>query len=728
MKKVLDKVREILGLKHNSQYVKDYLNEANIRSSIYMSAVIVILEVWMILRYIIEGDVADAVKANNNNLFLGMFKTTQTFWLFLSLGITMFAYAIFYLYKKKSKVPYVVVIICAVITLIFTALMPFETFRSVKDANGNVDGFPLTKNLLLVAYYVSIMLFALCIICASTYKIKSNKKTWVSSLLVITFFALTCLVFGIRVSFSDYFNSAQQKQIICFLMMSIYIGCLLIWKPYVSLGILGTVFLGFYFLLKAFETHRPLFDGDVVNYITFFISLLLICVSIYDQRVKEAQKDEELEILATEDTLTGLLSFEYFISVTKRSIDHDRLKVQEWVYLFLDITNFKIFNDQRGFEEGNKFLHETARILNETFPNSSITRQSDDHFVVFTRNEGILEKIKEANQKIGKLDLDIRPGIKVGAYIFRDPLEDPHQSVEKARYACAFLKNDMAHNYLEYDLKMHENYRLVQYIVRHIEEAVEKGNIEVFYQPVVWAKDESLCSLEALARWRDDKFGFLPPDKFVPALEAAQLAHKLDFAVLELVCKNLKHCILNDLPVLPVSINFSRMDFILVNVVDTIESIVNKYKIPRDLIHIEVTESALLESQDNLKNAIKKFHEKGFEVWLDDFGSGYSSLNALKEFEFDVLKLDMRFLSGFTNNDKSKALIKSVILLANQIGMKTVCEGVERKEQSIFLKSVNCDRLQGYCYGKPDTYDKIEQKIAKKELILSKEIKKGSKI
>ena len=728
MKKVLGKAREILGLKHNSQYVKDYLNEANIRSSLYMSAVIIILEAWMIIRYIVEGDVGEAIKANNNNLFLGMFKTTQTFWLFLSLGITMFAYAIFYLHKKKSKVPYVVVIVCSIITLGFTALMPFETFRSIKGSDGGIDGFPLTKNLLQVAYYVSTMLFALCIIAASTYKIKSGKKSWVSSLLVITFFALTCLIFGIRVSFSDYFNSAQQKQIICFLMMSIYIGCLLIWKPYVSLGILGSVFLGFYFLLKGFESHRPLFDGDVVNYITFFISLLMICVSIYDQRVKEAKKDEELEILATKDTLTGLLSFEYFINVTKRSIDYDRLKVYEWIYLFLDITNFKIFNDQRGFDEGNRFLYETAIILNNTFPNSFISRQSDDHFVVFTKNEGILEKLKAANEKIGTLDLDIRPGVKAGAYIFRDPLEDPHQSVEKARYACAFLKNDIAHNYLEYDSNMHDNYRLVQYIVRHIEEAVEKGHIEVYYQPVVWAKDETLCSLEALARWNDPKFGFLPPDKFVPALEAAQLAHKLDFAVLELVCKNIKHCILNDLPVFPVSINFSRMDFLLANVVDTIENIVNKYKVPHNLIHIEVTESALLESPENLKKAITRFHEKGFEVWLDDFGSGYSSLNTLKEFEFDVLKLDMRFLSGFTNNDKSKALIKSVISLANQIGMKTVCEGVERHEQSLFLKSVNCDRLQGYCYGKPATYDTIEKRLAKKELVSSKEIKKGSKI
>ena len=725
MKKVLNRLAAILGLPRNSRYVKDYLNDANIRSSIYMSVIIFVLELWMIVRYIVEGDVAKAYNSNGHNIFTAMFTCTQTFWLLFSLGVTMFFYALFYTNVKHRKTLFLTVLICAAVTIVFTCLLPFESFKSIKTADGTVDGFPLTKNILLVSYYASVFLFAVVVILASIYKYKGGNKGWIGSMLVIIFFALTCLVFGVRVSFSDFFSSVEQKQIICFLMMSIYIGCLIIWKPYVSLGILGSIFLGFYFILKAFESHRPIFDGDVVNYVTFFISLLMICISIYNQRVDQAKKDEELEILATKDTLTDLYSFEYFVSVVDRKVDQERIKTQEWIYLFMDITSFKIFNDQRGFEEGNKFLHETARILSAHFPKAIITRQSDDHFVVFAQNEGILEKLEAINKEIERLDLDIRPGVKVGGYIFRDANEDPHQSIEKARYACAELKHSGGKNYLEYDAEMHESYRMVQYIVRHIDKAVEEGWIEAFYQPLTWSKDETLCSLEALARWNDPKFGFLPPYKFVPALEDSQLAYKLDIAILEIVCKNIKHCILNNLPVIPVSINFSRMDFAVIDVVSEVEKIVDKHKVPHDLVHIEVTESALMKNGDLLKVAIKKFHEKGFSLWLDDFGSGYSSLNALKEFDFDVIKLDLMFLQGFSSNNKAKALIQTGVSLAKQLGMTTVCEGVERKEQVEFLREVGCDRLQGYYFGKPVVYKDIEERIAKKELVLSKEIKKG---
>ena len=142
----------------------------------------------------------------------------------------------------------------------------------------------------------------------------------------------------------------------------------------------------------------------------------------------------------------------------------------------------------------------------------------------------------------------------------------------------------------------------------------------------------------------------------------------------------------------------------------------------------DLAESALLEKGDVLKKAIKRLHEKGFSLWLDDFGSGYSSLNSLKDYEFDVLKLDMRFLSSLTNNDKSKALIKSVIAMAKDIGMETVCEGVERKDQAEFLRSTNATRLQGYYYSKPIPYKDMEEKIINHEVNLSKDIKKGRKV
>lgn len=122
---------------------------------------------------------------------------------------------------------------------------------------------------------------------------------------------------------------------------------------------------------------------------------------------------------------------------------------------------------------------------------------------------------------------------------------------------------------------------------------------------------------------------------------------------------------------------------------------------PHELIHVEITESALTDEEDTLKNTINRLHELDFATWLDDFGSGYSSFNVLKDYDFDVLKLDMKFLVGFNGNDKAKALIRSVINLADQIGMKTLCEGVETMEQAAFLEEAMCGRLQGFLYGKP---------------------------
>lgn len=738
MKRFFRRIGEILGLPRNSRYVKDYLNETNVRSGVFMSAIIVALEVWLVFRqwnkYISASWNSPKFQYGNFQL---IFAYTSQFWLLMFFGAAMFCYCLMFLRESRiSKRRMILALVFAGLSILVCGLIPLEFFFG--NVKGFAGGFDLSTFLLIVLYS-SVFIFDIFLILAAIYRYKGGRKYEVPlSIVIISLFAFVCLVFGVRVSYNDFASmktidgslvpNPDYKQIICFLMMSLYVGCLLIWKPYVSIGILGTVFLGFYFMLKQVGAAggRKFPDGDEVNYITFFISLTMVCISIYNQRIKEAQKGEELERLATKDTLTGLYSFEYFITTSAKKIEREELKPHEWVYLFMDITSFKIFNDQKGFEEGNKFLHETANILNTYFPKAIITRQSDDHFVIFAQNQGILEKLDIINKEIEKLDLDIRPGIKVGGYLFRDANEDPHQSVEKARYACAVLKQTSSDTYLEYDANMHDRYRMVQYVVRHIDKAAEGGWIEPYYQPVAWAKDETLCGLEALARWNDPRYGFLTPDKFVPALEDSQLAHKLDIAVLEMVCKNLRHCVLNNLPVIPVSINFSRMDFALVNIVDNIESIIDKYKIPHDLVHIEITESALMENGDKLKDAINRFHKKGFSLWLDDFGSGYSSLNALKEFEFDVLKLDMMFLKEF-NNAKAKPLIKSAVLLAKQLGMTTVCEGVETKEQVEFLKEVGCDRLQGYYFGKPVPYKKIEERIDKKELKLSKQIKKGNK-
>ena len=725
-KTVWQKIVDIFGLSHNSKYVKEYLNEANMRSGIFMSAIIIILEIWLLFRQT-NKYVIPSLNAGNP-FFQVIFTNLWTYMLLLSYGFAMLFYCIQFTRKKKSKGHLIATIVFASISFILCCFIGFEfQFKSIKFTSSIYT----VRGVLKIIFYASVIAFNIAIIFASIYRFKGGKKPALTSIMVISLFALVCLIFGVMISYGDFVSTAkfdsgeyEHKQIICFLMMTMYVGCLLIWRPLISIGLLGTIFLGFYLALNNVVNlgGRDLPEGDEVNYITFLISLTMICISIYNQRISEAKKDEELELLATRDTLTGLYSFEYFITLVNRKIKDEELKVDEWIFLFLDITSFKIFNDQRGFEEGNQFLKDVGEILSNTFTNGLISRQSDDHFVAFVRNEDIESKLDCINNTVEKLDLDIRPGIKVGGYILRDLTEDAHVSIEKARYACAVIKERPVADYMRYDQEMHDSYRLVQYIVRHIDEAVENGYIKAYYQPVVWSKGRKLCGVEALARWIDPRYGFLSPGTFVPALENAQLIYKLDLAILRIVCQDIRYNLDNNICVLPVSINFSRLDFFVMDIVSEIDKIVNEFNLPHDLMHVEVTESALTNDEVVLKSAIKRLHELGYAVWLDDFGSGYSSFNVLKDYEFDVLKLDMKFLEGFDNNEKAKTLINSVIQLAEQIGMKTLSEGVETKEEASFLESISCGRLQGYLYGKPLKYEELKAKIDNGELVLADEL------
>ena len=175
-------------------------------------------------------------------------------------------------------------------------------------------------------------------------------------------------------------------------------------------------------------------------------------------------------------------------------------------------------------------------------------------------------------------------------------------------------------------------------------------------------------------------------------------------------------------PVVPVSLNFSRLDFELMDAVGELEAIVKRYNIPKEYIHVEVTESALTDNFELINNAMNRIKDLGYALWLDDFGSGYSSLNVLKDYQFDVIKLDMRFLTNLEDNEKSKILIDCIIKMANRINMLTLTEGVETKLQAEFLKRVGCDRLQGYLFGKPIPKEDLYGRIDNKELIVSNKI------
>ena len=723
VKRFFAKFAEMFGFKRSTKYVADYLHKANMRSGVFMAAIVAILEVWLVIRqhnkYIIP-----TMQAPGNTVpyFKSLFDNTSLFWLQMIMGISMFLYCLFYLRDKPSKYLLIGIIVSSGIGAALCGLLPLE--NRIK----NYNPARLVDTVLLVALYASILTFHVVVIVASLTRYKGRNMDALHSIAVISIFALCLLIFGIKVSYGDFTSmkngvaNPDYKQIICFLMMSLYVGCLLIWRPYLSVAILGVVFYGFYFLLKSFDQsirHFP--DGDEVNYITFFISLAMVSISIFNQRIHEARKDERLEQLATVDDLTGLMTYSYFLSESDKKADDEKAGASKYAFLFFNISHFKNFNDQRGYDAGNKFLKDVGQIIQNAFPGAYVSRQADDHFVAFVKNKDLIEKFNLIREQVRKLDDDLKPNITVGYNVVIDEHE-AKAGVEKARYANAYLKHIKKDDYFAYNQQLHDLYERNQYVVSHIDEAVEQGWIMAYYQPVVYSNDGTLCGAEALARWNDPKFGFWTPGMFIEPLENARLAYKIDLALLEIVCKNIRQALDNYEQVLPTSINISRSDFSVIDVPEEIVKITKKYGISPEFLHIEITESALLDEQADLVEATRRIKENGFALWLDDFGSGYSSFNTLKDFAFDVVKLDMEFLKGFDKNEKSKPVIDSVIKMAGSIKMSTLCEGVETKEQAEFLKKIGCRRLQGYLVSKPIPYEELRKKIANKEFVVSKDL------
>ena len=241
---------------------------------------------------------------------------------------------------------------------------------------------------------------------------------------------------------------------------------------------------------------------------------------------------------------------------------------------------------------------------------------------------------------------------------------------------------------------------LEKHIESHIEEAIAEKQVKVYLQPNVRGLTQRVCGAEALSRWIDPKYGMIYPGDFISVLEKTLKIHLLDLYVFREICKNLGERLERKETVFPISLNFSRLDFNIGDFLDQLELIVEQYHVPKNLLHIEVTESVVMHNEGYMKYVVKKLHELGYQVWMDDFGSGYSSLNLLKEFELDTFNIDMRFLSDM--GKKSLIIIYSILYMAKEIGIHTVAEGVETEEQFRFLKHAGCERMQGYYFGRPE--------------------------
>lgn len=323
--------------------------------------------------------------------------------------------------------------------------------------------------------------------------------------------------------------------------------------------------------------------------------------------------------------------------------------------------------------------------------------------MVLADSAGVEDKIREAHSRIRALRPSAKVDCKAGIYQLGRWGADPNLAVTRVKIACDSIHDSGDHFMAYYTEALDRKVELKDYVSRHMDEAVEKGYIKAYYQPIVRTVSGALCGMEALARWEDPKRGFLQPADFISALEESRQIHKLDLEIIRQVCENFSRCMAEGRPVVPVSVNLSRLDFLQCDIFQEVENRVLEYNVPRDMIHIEITERLLNAMDARIRQGLQRFRKAGYEIWMDDFGSGYSSLNLLKGYFFDVLKIDMAFLGS--SSEGARKIISSIISMDKSIGTRSLAEGVETREQFEFLKNRGCEKVQGFFFGKPMPYE-----------------------
>ncbi len=416
------------------------------------------------------------------------------------------------------------------------------------------------------------------------------------------------------------------------------------------------------------------------------------------------------------DELTGLPGRRCFLENVSRKIEVNRNSAEpvQHAFAYINLTEFKALNVRMGVTEGDTVLRTFADILLEIFPENCISRFSDDHFVVCTVANGLIKKLECLNDRFIDKNINDIVGLKIGIYYLSDNDVSPAVACDLAKYASDFIKNDERSFYCVYYPGMEQKSELENYLIRNLDKALNMGHIKVFYQPVIRTLTGSLCGKEALCRWLDPERGFISPTVFIPALEKSKIIHKLDNFIVKQVCRDLHEELKTDGFAVPVSFNLSRLDFSLGSPFEEVEKAARKYDIPREYLRVEITETTLMENPDRIRLEIDKFHSAGYQVWMDDFGSGFSSLNVLKDFDFDEIKVDMLFLSNF--NDRSKSIIRHTIMMAKDLGIKTLAEGVETEEQYNFLKDIGCQKIQGSFFGRAMSAQDIRKNIQNRNI------------
>ena len=419
------------------------------------------------------------------------------------------------------------------------------------------------------------------------------------------------------------------------------------------------------------------------------------------------------------DRLTELYRPEGFRAAATQLLENDD---RDFFIAYIDIGHFKLYNDWYGYEAGDALLVSLAKLVGEKAADERGVAghiASDDFVLMLPKeNDNAQRLIDDVKKWTDDSDLEINFTPVIGLYEITDRNIAVDLMCDFAALAMNNCKGDYTTPYRWYEQDMRRKLEEEQELLIEAKKALERREFKVYFQPKCNMADGKIVGNEALVRWPHHEKGMIPPGKFIPLLEKSGFIYRLDLYVWEEVCRYQRKLLDKGIIPLPVSVNVSRVDIYKENIPEIFNALIEKYNLPPQLIELEITESAYMSDYLQLEGVVKDLRQRGFTVLMDDFGSGYSSLNVLKDIEVDIIKIDMKFLEmSEETRQKGGSILESIIRMAKWLGYRVIAEGTETDDQVNGLLKMGCQYGQGYHFYRPMPYEDYEKLIEDESLI-----------
>lgn len=437
-----------------------------------------------------------------------------------------------------------------------------------------------------------------------------------------------------------------------------------------------------------------------------FVGFLVVYTDITGQeRLKN-----EATLYATRDQLTGLWNRDYFFEIAGKTLREN--PNEEFLLIASDIYHFKLFNEILGTSTGDDLLLAFAQAYREHYKRMWVfSRISADRFALLVpksdfNEEGLLKIVYDL---LDRKNYSLKVHCYMGVYEVVDRSLSVESMYDRAFMALESIKGDL-HKHIAYyqeeilNERIHETTTLDE-----LDRALLNDEFVIYLQPQLDVWTEAVISAEALIRWNKPGRGIVMPSEFIPIFENNGMIAKLDYYVWELACRQLKKWKEEGHIERSISVNISAKDFYLTDLYESVTGLVEKYEINPTNLKLEITETAFVLDVKKQMDLVRRLQEYGFVIEIDDFGSGYSSLNNLKEIMADMLKMDLKFFEKTGDSNRAEKIVTSVIKLANDLGMPVIAEGVETEEDVEVIKAAGCQIVQGYFYAKPMSVEDFEK-------------------